>query len=109
MLFGAATRFLACAFVILSLSYVMPGFSAGGFSGAIPTALGAAAAGYVVEKSLKRPPSAKVRAVVGFSTCAAATYLAQFAVPGMAVSPEGAVIAGAAVGFIDFLVPLEAR
>lgn len=109
MLFGAATRFLACTFVVLGLSYVMPGFATGGFSGAIPSALGAAAAGYVVERFLKRPPAPRTRAVVGFLTCAAATYFTQFLIPGMVVSLEGAVIAGVAVGFIDFLVRLEAR
>lgn len=109
MLFGAAARFLACTVVVLGLSYIMPGFAAGGFSGAIPAALAAAASGYVVESLLAHPPRPRGRAFVGFITCAAATYLTQFFVPGMTVSVAGALVAGVVVGFTDFLVPVETR
>jgi len=108
VLFGAATRFLACTAVVLGLGYVMPGFAPGGFSGAIPAAVAASASGYLVESLLGPAPKAQARAVVGLFTCAGGVYLAQFIVPGMRVPVAGALATGLIVGLVDFLVPAEA-
>lgn len=107
MLFGAAARFLACTVTLLFLSYIMPGFAAGGFSGAIPAGLAAAAAGYGVETLLAHRLRQAGRAVVGFVTTAAAAHFTQFFVPGMTVPAGGALLAGAVVGLTDLMVRVE--
>ncbi|MCR4401807.1 MAG: phage holin family protein [Firmicutes bacterium] len=107
MLFGAAARFLACTVTLLCLSYVIPGFAAGGFSGAIPAGACAAAAGYVLETLFARRLRNEGRAVVGFLTTAAAAHFTQFFVPGMTVPVGGVLLAGAVVGLTDLLVQVE--
>lgn len=107
MFFGAATRFFACMIVVLALSYFMPGFTAGGFSGAIPAALGAAVVGYLVESVFGRHLRARTRGIIGFFVTSASVYLVQFLVAGMNVTAAGSMVAGALVGLADFFTPVE--
>lgn len=109
MFFGAATRFFVSLVVVLALSFLMPGFAAGGFSGAIPAALGAATVGYLVESVFGRHLKARTRGIVGFFVTSASVYLVQFLVAGMNVTAAGALVAGVLVGFADFFVPVEVR
>ncbi|MGE5574229.1 MAG: phage holin family protein [Bacteroidota bacterium] len=109
MLFGAATRFLACTVVVLILSYVMPGFAAAGFSGAIPAALVTATSGYLAENLFMHRPGPPGRALVGFIAGGSGVYLTQFLVPGMTVPLAGALLTGIAVGAVDLLVSVRSR
>ncbi len=105
--FAAAARFFVCTIVVLALGFFLPGFAAGGFSGAIPAALGSAVVGYLVESAFGRRLKARTRAVVGFIVTGASVYMVQFLVPGMDVSVTGAAAAGALVGLVDRSIAVE--
>lgn len=103
-------RFLVSAIVLLVVSWLIPGFSVAGFTGAVIAAIVIALLGWVVEKLLGEKVTPRSRGVVGFISAAVVIYLAQYIVPGsISVSILGALLASLVIGLIDVFIPTEIR
>ncbi|MGI6587408.1 MAG: phage holin family protein [Peptococcia bacterium] len=107
---GTIIRFLVSAIVLLVVSWLIPGFSVAGFTGAVIAALVIAFLGWVVEKLLGEKVTPRSRGLVGFISAAVVIYLAQYIVPGsISVSVFGALLASLVIGLIDIFIPTEIR
>ncbi|MDD4146115.1 MAG: phage holin family protein [Clostridia bacterium] len=103
-------RFLVSAIVLLVVSWLVPGFTVAGFTGAVIAAIVIALLGWVVEKLLGDKVTPRSRGLVGFISAAVVIYLAQYIVPGsISVSIFGALLASLVIGLIDIFVPTELR
>ncbi|MDD2212760.1 MAG: phage holin family protein [Clostridia bacterium] len=103
-------RFLVSAIVLLVVSWLVPGFTVAGFTGAVIAAIVIALLGWVVEKLLGDKVTPRSRGLVGFISAAVVIYLAQYIVPGsISVSIFGALLASLVIGLIDVFVPTELR
>jgi putative membrane protein len=109
-LLGTIIRFLVSAIVLLVVSWLIPGFSVAGFTGAVVAAIVIALLGWVVEKLLGEKVTPRSRGLVGFISAAVVIYLAQYIVPGsISVSVFGALLASLVIGLIDVFIPTEIR
>jgi putative membrane protein len=107
---SAIIRFLVSAIVLLLVSWLLPGISVSGFTGALIAAIVIAALGWVAEKMMGTKVSPRARGLIGFITAAVVIYLAQFIVPSMIrVNIFGALLASVVIGLIDTIVPTEIR
>ncbi|HHX96186.1 MAG TPA: phage holin family protein [Clostridia bacterium] len=107
---GTIVRFLVSAIVLLLVSWLIPGFTVAGFTGAIMAAIVIALLGWVVEKLLGERVTPQSRGLVGFISAAVVIYLSQFIVPGsISVSVFGALLASLVIGLIDLFIPTEIR
>ncbi|HHY06363.1 MAG TPA: phage holin family protein [Clostridia bacterium] len=107
---GTLIRFLVSAIVLLVVSWLIPGFSVAGFTGAVVAAIVIALLGWVVEKLLGDKVTPRSRGLVGFISAAVVIYLAQYIVPGsISVSVLGALLASLVIGLIDIFIPTEIR
>lgn len=107
---GTLVRFLVSAIVLLVVSWLIPGFSVAGFTGAVVAAIVIALLGWVVEKLLGEKVTPRSRGLVGFISAAVVIYLAQYIVPGsISVSVLGALLASLVIGLIDIFIPTEIR
>jgi putative membrane protein len=106
---GAIVRFIVSAFVLLAVSYFLPGFEILGFTNALIAAIVIAIIGYAIETLLGDDISPQSRGVVGFLTSAIVIYFTQFLVADMAVSVIGALLASLVIGIVDAFVPTELR
>ena len=107
---GTLIRFLVSAIVLLVVSWLIPGFSVAGFTGAVIAAIVIALLGWVVEKLLGDKVTPRSRGLVGFISAAVVIYLAQYIVPGsISVSILGALLASLVIGLIDAFIPTEIR
>ena len=107
---GTIIRFLVSAIVLLVVSWLIPGFSVAGFTGAVVAAIVIALLGWVVEKLLGEKVTPRSRGLVGFISAAVVIYLAQYIVPGsISVSILGALLASLVIGLIDAFIPTEIR
>ncbi|NLJ99745.1 MAG: phage holin family protein [Clostridia bacterium] len=107
---GTLIRFVVSALVLLLVSWLLPGITVSGFTGALLAAVVIAVLGYVVEVLLGDKISPQRRGIVGFITSAVVIYLAQFIVPSfLSVNIVGALLAALVIGIIDAFVPTELR
>lgn len=106
---GAIVRFIVSAIVLMVMGLVLPGFRLFGFVNALIAALVIAALGWAIEAILGERVSPQSRGIVGFIVAAVVIYVAQFLVPGMAVTMVGALLASLVVGIIDAFVPTVIR
>ncbi|MGI6144978.1 MAG: phage holin family protein [Clostridia bacterium] len=103
-------RFLISAIVLLVVSWLVPGFSVAGFTGAVIAAIVIALLGWVVEKLLGDKVTPRSRGIVGFISAAVVIYLAQYIVPdSISVSILGALLASLVIGLVDVFIPTEIR
>lgn len=103
-------RFVVSALVLLIVSWLVPGLSVNGFTGALIAALVIALLGWVAEKLLGKGATPQARGLVGFISAAVVIYLAQFIVPGsIRVNIFGALLASLVIGLVDAIVPTELR
>jgi putative membrane protein len=109
-LLGTIVRFLISALVLLVVSWLIPGLSVAGFTGAIIAAVVITILGWVVEKLLGKNITPRSRGLVGFISAAVVIYLAQYIVPGsIRVNILGALLASLVIGLVDAFVPTEIR
>lgn len=107
---GTIVRFVTSAIVLMVVSWLLPGISVSGFTGALIAAAVIAILGYLAESLLGKNVSPRSRGVVGFITAAVVIYLAQFIVPSLLkVSIMGALLAALVIGVIDLVVPTAVR
>ncbi|MBZ4653302.1 MAG: phage holin family protein [Bacillota bacterium] len=107
---GAIVRFIVSALVLLIVSWLLPGISVAGFTGALLAAIVIAVLGWVAERLMGKRVSPQARGFVGFLTAAVVIYLTQFILPGMmSVSIIGALLASLVIGLVDAIVPTELR
>lgn len=107
---GLIIRFIVSALVLMVVSFIIPGISVSGFTGALIAAIVIAVLGYIVERLMGEKVSPQNRGIVGFIVAAAVIYLAQFIVPAyIQVGIIGALLAALAIGVIDAFVPTELR
>ena len=107
---GLVVRFIVSALVLLIVSWLLPGISVAGFTGALLAAIVIAILGWGAEKLMGKKVSPQARGLIGFLTAAVVIYLTQFILPGlMSVSIFGALLASLVIGLIDAIVPTELR
>ena len=107
---GVIVRFIVSALVLLIVSWLLPGISVAGFTGALLAAVVIAVLGWAAEKLMGKRVSPQARGFVGFLTAAVVIYLTQFILPGfMSVSVIGALLASLVIGLVDAIVPTELR
>lgn len=109
-IFGTVIRFVVSALVLMLVSWLLPGISVAGFTGALIAAVVIAILGYLAESVLGKTISPQSRGIVGFVTAAVVIYLAQFIIPTfLRVNILGALLAALVIGIIDAFVPTELR
>ncbi|MBM7623136.1 phage holin family protein [Sporohalobacter salinus] len=106
---GAIIRFIVSAFVLLAVSYFLPGFEIVGFANALIAAVVIALIGYITESILGEDISPQGRGLVGFLTSAVVIYMTQFVITNMTVTMVGALLAAFVIGIVDAVVPTELR
>ncbi|WP_426449220.1 phage holin family protein [Paenibacillus sp. S-38] len=106
-LLGHLVRFIVSAFMLLVVSWIVPGFSVGGFWSAFFLALVIAVAAWVIEGIFGRKITPFGRGIVGFITSALIIWGAQFIVGGMSTSIIGAILAALVIGIIDLFIPVK--
>ncbi len=103
-------RFIVSALVLMVVSWLIPGISVNGFTGAIIAALVIAFLGWGAEQLLGKKATPQARGLIGFISAAVVIYLAQYIVPGsISVNVLGALLASLVIGLIDAVVPTELR
>lgn len=102
-------RFIVSALVLMLVGFILPGFKALTFFHALLAAIVIAVLGWVIESLMGKSVSPYGRGVVGFIVSAITIWVAQFVVPGMAVSVIGALLAAFVIGIIDLFVPTTIR
>jgi uncharacterized membrane protein YvlD (DUF360 family) len=105
-IFGHLIRFIVSALVLMIVSWLVPGFSVGGFWSAILLALVIAVAAWIIEGIFGKRISPFGRGIVGFLVSALVIWLAQFIVTGVATSMIGAILAALVIGIIDLFIPV---
>ncbi|SEB97105.1 phage holin family protein [Paenibacillus sp. GP183] len=103
---GHLIRFIVSALVLMIVSWLVPGFSVGGFWSAILLALVIAVASWIIEGIFGKRISPFGRGIVGFLVSALVIYIAQFIVSGVATSMIGAILAALVIGIIDLFIPM---
>lgn len=103
-------RFIVSALVLLVVSWLVPGISVAGFTGALIAAVVIALLGWAAERLLGKRITPQSRGLIGFISAAVVIYLAQFIVPGsIRVNVIGALLASLVIGLVDAVVPTELR
>jgi putative membrane protein len=103
---GHLIRFIVSALVLMIVSWLVPGFSVGGFWSAILLALVIAVASWIIEGIFGKKITPFGRGIVGFLVSALVIWLAQFIVSGVATSMIGAILAALVIGIIDLFIPV---
>jgi len=108
---GMIVRFIVSALVLMLVSYLVPGFTVFGFTGALIASIVIAVLGYIVELVIGKERTTRVaRGFVGFLISAAVIYVSQWIVPNsIQVTLWGALLAALVIGIIDTFVPTELR
>jgi len=110
MLIRAIIRFVVSALVLLIVSWLVPGLSVAGFTGALIAAVVIAVLGWLAEQLLGKKATPQARGLIGFISAAVVIYLAQYIVPGsIRVNVIGALLASLVIGLVDAVVPTELR
>lgn len=102
-------RFIVSAFVLIVVSWVVPGFVVSGFWNAFLAALFIAAIGWGIEKLLGASISPYSRGIIGFLVSAIVIYISQYFISGVRATLLGAILAALVIGIIDLFVPIKPR
>lgn len=103
-------RFVVSALVLMIVSWLLPGLSVAGFTGALIAAGVIALLGWVAEKLVGKDATPQSRGLIGFISAAIVIYLSQYLVPGsIRVSIFGALLASLVIGLVDAIVPTNLR
>lgn len=106
----AIIRFIVSALVLLVVSWLVPGISVSGFTGALIAAVVIAVLGWIAEQLLGKKATPQARGLVGFISAAVVIYLSQYIVPGsIQVNIIGALLASLVIGLVDAFVPTQLR
>lgn len=106
----AIIRFIVSALVLLVVSWLVPGISVSGFTGALIAAVVIAILGWIAEQLLGKKATPQARGLVGFISAAVVIYLSQYIVPGsIQVNIIGALLASLVIGLVDAFVPTQLR
>ncbi|UUZ92956.1 phage holin family protein [Paenibacillus sp. P25] len=97
-LLGHLIRFIVSALMLLVVSWIVPGFTVGGFWSAFFLALVIAIAAWIIEGIFGKRITPFGRGIVGFITSAVIIWLAQFIVSGVSTSFIGALLAPSSSG-----------
>ncbi|UUZ80900.1 phage holin family protein [Paenibacillus sp. P26] len=106
-LLGHLIRFIVSALMLLVVSWIVPGFTVGGFWSAFFLALVIAIAAWIIEGIFGKRITPFGRGIVGFITSAVIIWLAQFIVSGVSTSFIGALLAALVIGIIDLFIPVK--
>ncbi|MDD2497144.1 MAG: phage holin family protein [Desulfitobacteriaceae bacterium] len=107
---GLIIRFLVSALVLLLVSWLLPGISVNGFTGALLAAVVIAVLGYIAESLMGKKVSPYGRGIIGFISAAVVIYLAQYIIPNyLTVSLVGSLLAALVIGIVDAFVPTALR
>ncbi|CAG7633428.1 phage holin family protein [Paenibacillus allorhizosphaerae] len=106
-LLGHLVRFIVSALMLIIVSWIVPGFSVGGFWSAFFLALVIAVAAWVIEGVFGKRITPFGRGIVGFLVSALVIWLAQFIVSGVSTSIIGAILAALVIGIIDLFIPVK--
>lgn len=107
---GLIVRFIVSAIVLMLISWLLPGITVRGFTGALIAAVVIAILGYIAESLLGKKVSPYGRGVVGFIAAAVVIYLAQYIIPSyLSVSLVGSLLAALVIGLVDAFVPTALR
>nr|WP_273041803.1 phage holin family protein [Paenibacillus sp. 23TSA30-6] len=104
---GHIVRFIVAALVLMVVSWIVPGFSVGGFWSALILAIVIALIGYIIEAMFGRRVSPFGRGIVGFLVSALVIWMAQYVVTHVSVSVLGALLAALVIGIIDLFIPVS--
>ncbi|WP_159882727.1 phage holin family protein [Paenibacillus puerhi] len=104
---GHIVRFIVSALILLVVSWIVPGFSVGGFWSAFFLALVIAVAAWIIEGVFGRRITPFGRGIVGFLVSALVIWAAQFIVSGVSTSIIGAILAALVIGIIDLFIPVK--
>jgi putative membrane protein len=109
-LVGLIIRFIVSALVLMLVSWLLPGISVRGFTGALIAAVVIAVLGYLAESLMGKKISPYGRGIVGFISAAVVIYLAQYIIPDyLSVSLIGSLLAALVIGIVDAFVPTALR
>lgn len=103
---GHIVRFVVAAIMLMIVSFLVPGFSVGGFVSALILALFIAVLGWIIEGIFGQRVTPFGRGIVGFLISALVIYVAQFIIWEVEVSFIGALLAALAIGIIDLFIPV---
>lgn len=107
---GLIIRFLVSALVLMLVSWLLPGISVNGFTGALLAAIVIAVLGYIAESLMGKKVSPYGRGIIGFISAAVVIYLAQYIIPNyLSVSLVGSLLAALVIGIVDAFVPTALR
>jgi putative membrane protein len=104
---GHLVRFIVSALVLMFVSWLVPGFSVGGFWSALFLALVIAVFAWIIEGVFGRRITPFGRGIVGFLVSALVIWVAQFIVSGVATTMIGAILAALVIGIIDLFIPVS--
>ncbi len=99
-------RFIVSALVLMFVSWLVPGFSVGGFWSALFLALVIAVFAWIIEGIFGKRITPFGRGIVGFLVSALVIWVAQFIVTGVATTMIGAILAALVIGIIDLFIPV---
>ena len=103
-------RFIVSALVLMVVSWIIPGMSVAGFTGAIIAALVIALLGWIIEQVLGKKATPQARGLIGFISAAVVIYISQYIVPAsIDVTAIGALLASLVIGIVDAFIPTELR
>lgn len=100
-----ALRLVVTAVILVTTSFLTPGFSIRGIWSFLIAAVVITALDYLVESFMGVDASPIGKGVKGFVIAAIIIYLAQFLVPNMRVSIIGALLAAIVIGILDAVLP----
>ena len=101
-------RFLLVAVILVTTSFVTPGFTIAGMWSYIVAAIVITGLDYLVELLMGVDASPFGKGISGFIIAALIIYLAQFIVPNMNVTLLGAILAAVVIGILDVVFPTRA-
>ncbi|UPK45670.1 MULTISPECIES: phage holin family protein [Paenibacillus] len=104
---GHVVRFIIAAIVLMVVSWIVPGFTVGGFWSALMLALVIALLGWVIEGIFGKRVNPFGRGIVGFIVSALVIWIGQYIVDHVHVSLLGAVLAALVIGIIDLFIPVS--
>ncbi|GAB2698668.1 phage holin family protein [Paenibacillus thermoaerophilus] len=104
---GVIVRFVVAALMLMLVSWIVPGFSVGGFWSALLLAVVIAIVGWIIEGIFGKRINPFGRGIVGFIVSAVVIWMAQFVVGNVDVSVIGALLAALVIGIIDLFVPIK--
>ncbi|HEY8889359.1 MAG TPA: phage holin family protein [Clostridium sp.] len=98
-------RFVVTSIILSITSFLTPGFVIVGLRSVILAAIVISLIDYAAEKIMGIDASPFGKGLKGFVIAAIILFIAQYIVPGMAVSITGAILASIVIGILDAILP----